>query len=312
MLRRLRGGRLVDDRPAAARLQPGHDVLVGGGPRPQKLPGLGVERPDQTCLARNAGDDLAPLAGAHIRVDPRHFRRIRGDLGLDNHPLEDVVEVPVVARQVLVVPHHFACVRVDRQRGVGVQQVGLPRAPQLLGQRRGRTGAPVNEVELRIVAAGHPGGRVAAARQRQSAPGVAARLVGRGDRRDAPQLLSGSGVVTGDEATARPRGRGVAARPGDQLALDDYRTCRLGHLLREVGPLRLPDQCAGARVEGDEEGVVRREENLVVVDGDVAVAGPRTGQVSRGCPAGCGGTPTAGRPWWRRAPARYPRRWRET
>ena len=61
------------------------------------------------------GDDLAPLARLHLRVDPRHFARIRRDGGVDEHALERMIEIPVID-EVLVVPDDLAGVGIQRER----------------------------------------------------------------------------------------------------------------------------------------------------------------------------------------------------
>ena len=57
-----------------------------------------------------------------------------GDLGLNDHSFEDVISVRVVPGQVLELPDHLAGIRIDRERRVRVEQVGLSRAAQLLGR----------------------------------------------------------------------------------------------------------------------------------------------------------------------------------
>ena len=147
------------------------------------------------------------------------------------------------------------------------------------GQGRRGTGAPVDQVELRVVAADHPRRGMAARGARQPAPGVATRLIRGGGGVDAPQLFSGADVVGGDETAPRTRARRIAPRPGNQLALHDDRSSRLRDALAIVGPFGFPDHLSGACVQRDEKRVVRGQEDLVVVDRDVAIAIPRAGDV---------------------------------
>ena len=155
----------------------------------------------------------------------------------------------------------------------------LPAPRSDSGRGAGGPGAPVDEVELGVVAAHHPRRGVPPGGAGQAAPGVAAELVRGGRGVDAPQLLAGVDVVGADEAPAGARARRVAARAVDDLAVHDGRPRRLRHPLAVVGPLGLPHELAGAGVEGDDEGVVGGEEDLVAVDRDVAVAVAGAGDV---------------------------------
>src|SRR5690606_11493791 len=49
-----------------------NDVLRDSLARPEELPGLAVERVDETRLAGNARDDLARLTFTYARIDPAH------------------------------------------------------------------------------------------------------------------------------------------------------------------------------------------------------------------------------------------------
>ena len=86
-------------------------LLRDGGRRPQELARFAVEGVDDTGLARHAGDDLADLAGLDARVDPAHGVGVRRDGGVDEHPLERVVEVPVVV-QVLIVTKYVELIYI--------------------------------------------------------------------------------------------------------------------------------------------------------------------------------------------------------
>ena len=178
-------------------------------------------------LAGDAGQHLARLAGAEVGIDPRHRGRIRRHFRAHDHALEGVVEIPTVARQVLEVPRHLPGIGIERQRGVRVEEIDVVYPLELFRQRPGWSGAPEDQVVLRVVAAHHPGRSGRAGRQRDAAPGVAARLVRRGRGVDAPELLAGLDVVGRDEAAAGQRARRMAARSGDQLAADHQRSVGL-------------------------------------------------------------------------------------
>src|SRR6185436_6255544 len=85
--------------------------------------------------------------------------------------------------------------------------------------------APVEQVELRIVAAGLPGGTAAARQHVRIRPGLAARLAARRNRVEAPDACTGLRIVRIDE----PARRDVAAGNADNhLVLDDERCLRNG------------------------------------------------------------------------------------
>jgi hypothetical protein len=88
--------------------------------RPQELARRAVIEPHAAAFAD--GDcDVALDALAHLRVDPLHVPRVGLDDGTDEHFLFVDVHVPVVAGQVLVVPHELAGVRLQRYGRVAVQ-----------------------------------------------------------------------------------------------------------------------------------------------------------------------------------------------
>ena len=152
-------------------------------------------------------------------------------------------------------------------------------APARGHPRLGLGDRPVEQVQLRVVAARNP--RVAAAPQgqRQVAPGVAPGIAGRGDGQTAPQLLAGGGVVGGDEATVGHEPR-ASVDAVDDPAVHHDRPARVGIAVVVVGHPGLPDELPGPAVEGHDEGVARPQEQLVAVDGEVAAvrAAQRLGQ----------------------------------
>ena len=98
---------------------------------------------------------------------------------------------------------------------------------------------------------------------------VAARLAGVRDRVELPQLLAGRRVVGADEAAVRTVA-GAALQPLNDLAARDDRSAGVRKPLRAIGDGRFPDLFAVARVERDEARVGGRDDQLVLVDRDVA------------------------------------------
>src|SRR5262245_18207456 len=103
-------------------------------------------------------------------MDPRLL-----STGVDEDVLVHSVVVPYVVRRVLEMELDRAGVRVERQRGVGVEVVPRTRLRVPVGCRIAN--APVDQVELGIVRARHPGG-AASILPGLAAPGIVARLAG--------------------------------------------------------------------------------------------------------------------------------------
>ena len=181
-----------------------------------------------------------------------------------------MVEVPVVV-EVLVVPADLAGVGVQGQRGVVVQVRVLDAAPQELRGRRGDGRADEDEVQVKVDAGGRPRPHVHAVLVGHVAPRLLAGLAGGGHQPPAPQLLAGLGVVGHDDARLGPRPR-AAAPPRERLAgADDGARRVLGGVDGVVEDLGLPDELAGAGVDGVAVVVVARVDDAGAVDGDVAV-----------------------------------------
>ena len=204
-------------------------------------------------------------------------REHRGpSVDVDQDPLERLVHVVRLARQVLEVPAHLAGFRIECERRARVERVRVGAAAHL-GPRLGLRHAPVGEAELRVVAPGDPGVSAAAEQHRQVAPGVAARFARPRHRRRPPQLAPGVGVVAGDEAALLPEPQ-AAGHAGDHHTVDDQGAAAVEVPLGSVGDLGLPDHLAGPRVERHDVRVGGVEDDLVLVDRDVAVrpaAAPR-------------------------------------
>src|SRR5262249_59587441 len=121
---------------------------------------------------------------------------------------------------------------------------------------------PITRLAFRIVRPRQPPAAGDALLGRYAAPGIAARLAGRGGVVELPDFLAGSRVVRRYEAA----GARLAGAAGDDLALDHERRRRvLGELLVVLHP-GLPADLAGARVERHQEAIGALEKDHVLED----------------------------------------------
>ena len=110
---------------------------------------------------RMRGDQRAVGAIEHVekavlvRLD-HDLAQLAGDLNVGKHVFVDAVDVVDVIRRVLVVAGELAGLRANRDDARGVQAVERVARARIV--RLGVAGAPVDEVELRIVRARSPGG----------------------------------------------------------------------------------------------------------------------------------------------------------
>src|SRR5690606_12031335 len=202
-------------------------------------------------------------------------------------------EVPDVVGEVLEVPTQLAGLAVESDDGAGVQVVAGPDAAVEAGRR-------VADAEVQgpgggVVGGGHPDGAAATfpgvtvgravlafrhdvsakgSPERVDVPPFAPPAVGglsrRGDGVPAPDQLAGRGVVGADEPTQ------AVVRAAD--AHEDLPVEREGGhgeavAVLGVGDLGVPDDLAGAAVQGDEAGIERGDVDVVTVDADAAVVG---------------------------------------
>ncbi len=102
---------------------------------------------------------------------------------------------------------------------------------------------------------------------RHVAPGVAARLAGRGRGEELPEQTPGHRVVRGDEAVLA---LALLAGPvGQHLAVGDEDAARL---LAAIVELELPALLTGLGVDRDQEAVGRGEIDHVLIDADALLA----------------------------------------
>ena len=165
---------------------------------------------------------------------------------------------------VLVVAAQLAGVGVKGHHRRRVEVV----AGALVADPLGRiAGAPVREVELRVVRPGDPDGYSARA-PRVTLPGVRSRLARSRDRERLPRGAAGSSVQGLDE----PADAELAARDADDdLSLGDEG--RQGHVVALLVVLHrlVPQDLAGLGVQRHDVRVERGEVHLVLVEPDASV-----------------------------------------
>src|SRR6185503_20766490 len=105
-----------------------------------------------------------------------------------------------VVWRVLEMPLQRAGIRIQREERIGVE-IGA-RTALAIPVRVRIAGAPVEQVQRRVVGAGEPRRR-AAALPDVALPGVAARFARRRNRVEAPQALAALRIVRIDEAAVR-------------------------------------------------------------------------------------------------------------
>jgi hypothetical protein len=259
--------------------------VIGERRRPEESPGLLVEREDVAGF-RDLDHNVVLLALGNVRIDPFDELRIGTDLGVDQGPLVNMIGIPIVAGQMLIIPDELAGIDVERERAVAVELRGrlvghgggvsvMPLQPRI-GNRIGNR--PIEHATFRIVGPGQAPGRGDALFGIDAAPAVAARLAGARRVVKFPQLLAGARVMGGDEA-AGARDAGAVA---DDLAVGHDQPAGMLGLGLELEGLGLPAQLAGARVDRHDIAVGRGEIDHVLEDrrdlGARQVGGPDLGR----------------------------------
>src|SRR5690606_20933270 len=221
-------------------------------------------------------DRLAGRASDH--VEEAVLRRVQEHLPLTTVDLELGLNdrlrarvVPLLARNLLVVPAILAGIRIDGDDRAQEQIVAAAGASEMTHERRAVAGADEDEIELRIERDRVPRRPTAAELPPFPAPRLRGHLhrfvleaVGRiaGDEIELPERRAVVRVVRADEAAhAEIR----AAVTDHDLAVEDAR--RTGDRVRPFvaverahGPARL----AGLRVERDQTTVERRDDDAVL------------------------------------------------
>ena len=108
--------------------------------------------------------------------------------------------IPVVSvmRRELIVPAELACVRIERQKTIGIKIVSLAAIAEV--QRRWIARPPINQVQLGIITTGDPRW-TSAVLCRILQPGISTGFVGKRNRLEAPRFLSCIGIKSVDKST---------------------------------------------------------------------------------------------------------------
>ncbi len=265
-------------RALAARL---HDVRLARRVVPglwvdDRLAGFGVDprRPTRRHKVF-ARDELAGLGIEHVEEAVlgsvhQHAARLTGDLQVGEHQRRSRVEVPLLARSLLVMPHVLAGVGV--QRDDGSQKEVVPPTLSTVTAIPGRTvtGAEVHEVQPRIVDDPVPDGAAAAQHPPVPAPGFGRglqRLHVRGlgriarHRIEPPGQFASLGVKGRDVTTHSELAAGVA---DDDLAFEDARPTGAGDGLVVIERKGLPHDPARLGIQRKQPAVIRADIDLAV------------------------------------------------
>src|SRR6185369_8798108 len=170
------------------------------------------------------------------------------------------VIVPVVVRDLLVVPLELAGVGVESKHGRSIEIVARTcLAPVVVWSWV--SGAPEHEVPFGVVGTGHP---AAATTEFPGVAGPAFRVIL--DGVELPRFLTGSRIESEDLALDREFPRGLTQ---DDLVLDHERgASEVAAALLGIDELRSPHLLAGLHVKGDDPSVKRAEEHLAMAERD--------------------------------------------
>ena len=253
----------------AAGLVGRHEASIGRrflgriGPRPAGLVDAagpvdgGKGRREQVLAVGPVEHEVVAVARRLQQQPARHA----SELGVDQHRHFGGVPVVRVVRRRLEAPGQRAGVGIERDDGAGPAVVA---GPHLAVEHRGRVaGADVEQIELRIVGAGHP---------HLAAGGAAADRTWRaGGRRAVERPLRRARVGVERAQDARQVVE-IARDADDEMVADEERRVRGPVPLLRVGDHHVPLHRAVARVEGDQVGVWRGEEHQVPGHRGAAVA----------------------------------------
>src|SRR6267378_595890 len=226
----------------------------------ERLAGLGVEAlgPVQVVDVLAAAHEAAVVAVERIveavaTEMAEHLAHLAVDVGVIQQVDADLVIVPRIVGQILVVPDQLAGIDIERDHGVGIEVVAGARLRIVLRHRV--AGAPDGEPGGGIVGAGLP--EAAAARLPGAGlvlPGLAARIAGLGDGVPSPQFVAGARIEPREPAAGRIAG----AVGNEDLAV--HRQRRGIELLTAAelvdrDDLLVPDDLAAVAVDGNDPSV---------------------------------------------------------
>ena len=218
-------------------------------------------------LEHSLGGGLV-LAGDAVEL-PKYARLAHGQhvflaSVIDHQPLEHFVEVQRLARRVGIEPFELAGIRVQRQRGVGVQGRALRRAAGGARPGLGLGGTPIGRVAFRIVGAGDPGFAALAEFIGNAVPTIAARLALQRDSLEAPSYLASLGIIGADETVLGLEAIAVC-QPHQDLAMHRDGAAGVAVAFLAVLDLGLPHDLAGLGVQAIKLGVGGGHEHLVAI-----------------------------------------------
>src|SRR5262249_43790624 len=141
--------------------------------------------------------NVALLPARNIGVDPFHRGGIWIERGAQQRSLVDVVEIPIVPRQMLVVPFELPGLDIEPPRRIGIEIGGRGLRGALRaavtfepGVRLGIGDRPIKRLAFRIVRTRQPPTAGDAPLGRYIAPRIAARLAGSGGVVELPDFLA--------------------------------------------------------------------------------------------------------------------------
>ena len=190
------------------------------------------------------------------------------DRQVDQHAFVGGIPVPDVVGNLLVVPLQFPAVGIQGHDAIGIEIVSGPVFPVEVGGRIAHP--PVDQVQLRIVGARHPGG-AAAIFPTVALPGFVALFSWPGDGPEPPGPPAGPGV---EGVQIAPMGRVAPGDPDHDLVLDHQGRARdVAAALLHALDLDVPDLLPCLGVQRHQAVVDRPHEDQAVAQGHPPVPG---------------------------------------
>ena len=182
------------------RIDAREDVLEDRFLKPEELVSLAVELPQDPGFA----DGKHQLLAAAV----------------DQHALEDFIEIERFAWHMLEVPGELAVVRIERDRRAGEQRLVSRFGPAADAHPRlGLRDAPVCFVGIGIITAGDPRFAAGAHQVWKRAPRIAPGLISARDGVKFPKLFAGRRIIGADEAALAAGTARIPSDPAPPLPL---------------------------------------------------------------------------------------------